>query len=1052
MISTVALRLHRDTRLLLLLIALIAVGGLSSLSVLPRAEDPRIVNRGGGVVTRLAGADAERIEALVTRPLEEALLELDEVRELKSTSRAGVSVIRIELEDAIGWDDVDQAWSRVRDELTDAEPELPEGATRPNLTYDDFYAMTVIAAVRWDSDTAPSFPMLNRLAEDLEDSLRAVPGTEYTDLFGYTDEQIVVELDQARLTSLGLTAADVARAIAAGDAKVDAGIVRSGQKNMVVEVTGEIDSLERMGSITIRRGVEGDFVTLSQIASITKQVAEPRTNVALSDNAPALVVGARMAPGERVDIWAADARTVIEDFHAQLGPGISASVIFDQSTYTDRRLQSLMRNFALGVGAVMVVIFVLMGWRSAILVGAALPLTVLVVLTLMRLLGIPIHQMSVTGLIIALGLLIDNAIVIVDDIDRAKRSGKGQLDAIRESVGQLAIPLLGSTVTTVLAFLPIVLMPGGAGEFVGDIAMGVILALITSFTLALTVIAALSGRLTGVAHGTLLSKGLTLPSLLPAYQHLLRLTFRAAPLGVAIALLLPVAGFAVQGRLMEQFFPGAERDQFQLQLRLPDGASIEQSLAAVDIAQSSLAQRDLVTNVHWFVGDSAPMFYYNMTGGEDDSPHFASALVQLTAPEIATGEIRAIQDELEALLPGVQVFALQFEQGPPFDAPVELKIYGNDFAQLDALGDHARRILAEVPQVIGSRPTLATDHPLLSVVLDEQSGRLAGLNNTDVASQLSANLEGAFGGSLLEQTEDAPIRVRLAEADRADVDSASTTDLFAPGQVRTAADAVPLSAIASLEIEPSVTSISRINGKRVNRILGFVDAGVLPQAVLADYAQRLETEFVTPPGYSVEFGGEAGERDRAVSNLMASVAVLGVMMVAALVLSFSSFRLAGLILFVAAAVPGLGFLALAAYDLPFGFMGIVGIIGLIGVAINDSIVVLAAIRSDADARKGDIDAIVRVVTGATRHIVATTLTTIAGFTPLLLDGGTFWPPLAIVIAGGVAGATFMALVLIPSAYRILIGAWGIGRVRLPGHASAVSSAEHAHGTAQPATP
>ncbi|MDF1667376.1 MAG: efflux RND transporter permease subunit, partial [Planctomycetota bacterium] len=305
-----------------------------------------------------------------------------------------------------------------------------------------------------------------------------------------------------------------------------------------------------------------------------------------------------------------------------------------------------------------------------------------------------------------------------------------------------------------------------------------------------------------------------------------------------------------------------------------------------------------------------------------------------------------------------------------------------------------------------------------SFELDEQKAKLVGLQPVGVPSQLDSNLEGLFAGSVLEGTEEVPVRVRVEGAERGQLKNIESLELLA----RTPTGAVksmPLGSLGTMSVVSDRADIPRFNGQRVNTIQAFPKAGTLPQSILKPFLKRLE-KMKLPEGYRIVLGGESSERDQAVGSLMASVSLLMVMMAAILVLSFGSFRMAGIIGAVAFLSIGLGLLGLVIFDFPFGFMAIVGTMGLVGVAINDAIVVLAAIKEDPEASSGDPVAIRKVVGRATRHVLSTTLTTMIGFAPLLIAGGGFWPPLAIAIAGGVSGSTLLALTFVPSAYRIVM--------------------------------
>ena len=358
------------------------------------------------------------------------------------------------------------------------------------------------------------------------------------------------------------------------------------------------------------------------------------------------------------------------------------------------------------------------------------------------------------------------------------------------------------------------------------------------------------------------------------------------------------------------------------------------------------------------------------------------------------------------------------EQGPPFEAPVELHLTGPDLATLRGLGEELRAVLAEVPGIEHTAAKLVSGRPTLEVRLDEERARLAGLDNRAVAGQLAAALDGrgarGGGASFVEGTEELPLRVRLAADERADVGRLADLELATADGGWT-----PLAGLGRLELVPEAASIPHRDGQRSNTVQGFTTAGLLPSGVLTAFQERLAaTGFELPPGYTMTVGGESAERDDAVGGLLGAVGMLLVLMVASLVLSFDSFRLAGLIGLVGLLAVGLAMLALRLFGFPFGFMAIVGTMGLVGVAINDSIVVLANLEGDERARTGDPAAIAEVTLGAMRHVVSTTLTTVVGFLPLFQGGGSFWPPVAVTIGGGVLGATQLALTLVPTLYGV----------------------------------
>jgi multidrug efflux pump subunit AcrB len=1011
----------RNPRLVILTLLLIVVSGLSALELLPRREDPKLTERFASITTRFPGATAERVEALVTEKIEEELEQLDEIKEIQSNSRSGFSAVQVELRDDI--QQVDEVWSKVRDRVADASLLFPSGAEAAELDSDQIDGSSMIVGFRWNSSEPISRGILRRMAEELSDELRRISGTKRTELYGAADEELLVLVDELEARRLGLSAAAISRAVQSSDAKVAAGRMRGPQNEFLIEVEGELTSLEAVRDIPLRSR-EGRIVRLGEIARVERSVVTPMRERMLIDGHEGVALSVVMMDGTRIDKWAADVRAGVANFAQRLPSAIDIELLFDQSRYVESRLSGLIQNFLLGVLLVIVVIWLIMGWRSALLVGSALPLSSLMVLGAMRLMEIPLHQMSVTGLIIALGLLIDNAIVIVDEVKDRLRSGIETGEAIARSVKHLFVPLLGSTLTTVFSFMPIVLMPGAAGEFVGSIGLSVILALLSSFFLAMTIVPALAGYVLGrrrnVGHETWWSSGIQSKSLARAYRASLGFFFARPVLGMLLALILPISGFVVAGQLEEQFFPPADRDQFEVQIQLPSQASIDETTERAREVRERILQNDAVARVHWFVGRGSPKFYYNLLGGREDTPSFAQALVQLKNKEAALQVINELQRDLDASFPDTQVLCKQLEQGPPVDAPLEIRIFGPDLEQLRLYGDQVRGVLASIPGVTHTRANLADAQPKLEVDLLPDEAAIAGLDKVEIAEQLQLGLEGRVGGSVLEATEELPVRVRLQDANRVDAAGIASFEL-----IRESTDGsshtTPLSALGELTLLPETVSVPRFQTQRCNTVQAFLLAGSLPSAFLAEFRERWAASGnELRPGYRLGIGGEAAGRDEAVGNLMASVGLLMTLIAATLVLSFRSFRLAGVIGLVAAFAVGLSMLALWLFGYPFGFMAIVGTMGLIGVAINDSIVVLAGLRESRAARSGDRNAVVQIVSGCTRHVVSTTLTTMAGFLPLILSGGGFWPPVAISIAGGVLGATLLALYFVPSAF-LLVG-------------------------------
>ena len=1036
---------YRNPRLTLLTVCLILVSGLSSWFVLPRMEDPQLVKRGAIVNTIYPGADPTRVESLVTEKIEETLEEIEQIKEIRSSSREGISTLTIELRDDVL--DSTPVWSRIRDRLSDIEPLLPQGALKPDFDELEFKAFAMLVALKWTQEDPVNYAILNRLALQLKDRLQSIGGTMKVEVHGDPSEEIVVRLNSNRLAALNLTVQTVSDQIRRSDAKVSAGQLRGPEEELLLGVSGELNSLQQIEQIPITHQAGEGFTRLGDIATVQKTAVEPPDGIAIIDGHRSVVLGAYVRSNSRIDLWSAEVNRALDEYESLLPRGISMDRIFDQNEYVATRLTTLIGNLLLGATAVFAVIFLLMGWRSALVISTALPLSALMVLTGMRLLNVPVHQMSVTGLIIALGLLIDNAIVIVDETSKALREGLSPAAAVSRSVRLLALPLLGSTITTALTFAPIALMPGPAGEFVGAIAINVILAIFSSLFLAMTIIpaitatvASMTGGLTEVNHSEGSNRapkrrwwqsGLSSVGLNQIYCRLLDFIYSRPAVGVLIGIAAPIAGFVVATQLSEQFFPPSDRDQIHIELELSPQSSIAATMETTRQIRDELLRDPDVQQVDWFIGESAPAFYYNLIPKRASVSQYAQALVKLTTFENQPEIIHRLQSKLDQQFAHARVLVRQLEQGPPFDAPVEVRLFGPDLIRLQELGQQLRGILVGTPGVIHTRCELDEVLPRIRMSVKDERARAAGLSLTEIASQVNSLTEGVIGGSVIEGTEELPVRVRLDRTDSQTLAQLASLEILnqtgtansdGNGPIsRTAFRGIPVSALARFELEPEYGAINHLHSRRMNEIQVYIPAGVLPSSVLSTFQERLDrSDFQIPAGYQLRYGGESAKRDEAVGNLIASVGILMVMMIATLVLSFGSFRIAAIIGFVGMLSAGLGMGSLWIFGYPFGFTAIIGTMGLLGVAINDTIVVLAAIKNDEAARLGNRLAMRNVVNHSTRHIVSTSLTTIAGFTPLIIGGGGFWPPTAVAIAGGVAGATLLALILAPSCYLLLM--------------------------------
>jgi multidrug efflux pump subunit AcrB len=1012
---------YRLPRLTILSIIVVLISGFFAILTLGRQEDPTLIERFGFVLTTLPGADAERMEATVTEPIEQRLMELPEVAEVQAVSRANTSQISIEIAENLNATEVDNAWTLIRQQVQLAEADLPTGTTKPFIEQVYVGAATMTVALAWEGDGEPQLAVMARLAEGLEDRFRGLAATEETDIMGLPEEEVRVVADPEALAAAGLSINDAARLIAAADSKAPAGEVRGSRSNVGLEVGGEFDGVARIRAIPLTQNANGTALRVGDIAEVVKGIENPPTKLAFSNGKRAVFVTAYIQSNQRVDLWAEAARLMVAEYAVGVPSEISVTPIFDQSKYTESRLNGLAFNLVLSALLVFSVLFFVMGWRAAIVVGMALPLTVALVLTLFKFFNYPLHQMSVTGLVISLGLLIDNAIVVVDEYEQERLHGRTILEAIDEALKKLFGPLFASTLTTVLAFAPIAFMPGAAGEFIGMIGMSVMLSVIMSFLVAMTVIPALAGMLDRKPvpgeRSYFWRDGIKFSILTDGYRWTIERVLRNPLLGILLGGVPVFIGFYLGSQLPSQFFPQTERDQFQIDISLNPSATIYEARDIVQEVNTFLRdQYPDIEGIHFVVGEPGPRVYYNSMNNTEGVPGYANGFVQLGNNETTRILVTDVQETLRREFPQAQILATPFEQGPPVPAPIAFSIKGDNLDVLNELGNQARQILAQTPGVTFTSSRLQVGAPVVTLQADETATAMSGIRLTGLASEIRAELEGVQAGSILEGVEEIPVRVIAPEARRSELADlrSKTISNARPG------GGTPLSALGSLTLEPETATIVRLDGKRVNEVFGYVQPYALPAPINEAFKKNLEASgFELPPGYEWIEGGISSDGNDAITSLASLAVPLVLVMLGAVALVFNSFRMAFLVMGVGFMSMGLAFGGVWMFNLPLGFNAILGALGLLGISINGTIVVLSLLTHSEAARNDDVIAQREIVVAATRHIVATTLTTMGGFVPIILQGDVFWMPLATGIAGGVAGSAILALYFTPAVYRIM---------------------------------
>jgi multidrug efflux pump subunit AcrB len=1009
----------RNGHLLVLSIMVLVVAGISAITSIPRLEDPRIDTRNVLVITAYPGASAERVEALVTDVIEDELRQIYEIKEINSTSRSGTSVVSLELQAWVDNSTNEQIFSKIRDGLGNAKVNFPVGAGEPILD-ERRGATSFTMLVGLQSATGQTTPIniISRMADHLSDQLRNVAGTELVRIYGALEEEIKVTIDPQRLNSAGLTIAQASDLIASADPKVPAGTLYSQNQNMRLQVAQPLDSVSTIRELPLRATSQGGYLRIGDIANVQRGARTPVSDIGLVNGKQVIFIASRMQTTLRVDTWTENAKSILQAFNEQYGATVKASIVFEQNTYTQTRLGELTQNLLLGSLVVMAVVFIFMGIKASWIVGLSLPLCAAFAIFSLSFFDEQIHQMSIFGIIIAIGLLIDNAIVITDEIrGKLLNPQTSRIQALTQSIQHLFIPLLASTLTTILGFMPIFLLPGNIGDFIGSIAISVVMALIGSLFISLTIIAALAARfLPRKTHQSSrwFTSGIKMPAISLGYRKALERALTRPFLGITLCVVISMSGYLLAGQLGNVFFPSADRDQFEIYLWMPNGTAIDKTQTVVNEVDALVRSKPEVEQMSWLVGGSFPSVYYNQVMNKDNSSHYANGVVKAKSVADAKMLIGELQKEFDRTFLQSKIVVRAFGQGPPVSAPVGIKILGPDINVLNTLGEQVRLAMSQIPGISHSIASVSFGEPEWLLDTSQNVSQLAGMSLVDLARQLQFSLDGKVGGSILEGTEEIPIRIRIGEELTGDLTQIQALPLLSE-KLASQGLRMPVSALGEFVLLPTVAGITRENGERVNNVEAFLLSGATAIDISEQVMQKLaEMNFVMPKGYRFKMAGDADEQQEALGQLATYAPVLLVLMITTLILSFRSLRLALVIGSVAVLSVGLGMLSLWISGLPIGFNPLLGSAGLIGVAINGSIVVIAAINGNPKAKAGDISQIVEETMGCSRHILSTTFTTVGGFIPMLLfSEGTFWPPLAVVLAGGVGFSIILSLVFTP---------------------------------------
>ncbi|MFQ3263541.1 MAG: multidrug efflux pump subunit AcrB, partial [Porticoccaceae bacterium] len=932
-------------RIFLLAMLFIIAGGLLSYDSLPRQENPQLAERWANITAVLPGATPQRVETQIADVLETQLREIDEIKIIDSTSLSGVVRVGLELKEIIGKGETDEVWAKVQETLSQSAALVPPGT---NISFNHSGPpTTVLFALQWRGDGEPQMVILSRLANQFKRKLANITNSKQALVYGDTKEEIFVGADLDLLTDAGMNIQSIAIAIDRYDSKRAIGNIVGQDAEFRIKAHDNISLINDLKKLPLKISDDYQAIRLEDVATVEKLPVDPPIEIVSYNGIPSVFVEVRGKFAQRTDLYSKAVLRVADIFKEGLPDEIGLEVIFNESDFVEEKFSFLMQSILLATFIVLFLSYLLLGPRSAVIVSAVVPLTILLVLIGCTILQVPLHQTSVTGIILSLGLLIDNSIIVVEDYRYRKSQKLVNREAIYASIKHLSLPLLAATVTTGLAFMPMAAGKGASPEFVGDMAITIILAVSSSLFLALTVVPVLLKTMEDSNFLNLNKSkniGFSHQGLRTRYRAFLAWALFKPGRALVLSLILPILGFVSFGFLDTDFFPNQGKTMFKVEVELDANASIYATNKRVISIRDQVLLEDYVTRDMWWVGRRLPRLLYNIIGGPsgEGSDNLATGVFFTSSYSQMDSSLANLAKRLEKDHADVRVRVSKFTNGPPVEFPVNIAIFGDDNQVLKSLGEELKSILAKSPQVSDVLADQSASVTGLEINLDEVNLAFSSKSSQEIIDQISASTRGIYVGSMLDGNKEVPIRIKNKNREASEVNQ---TAFLA---INSAEGFDYVESFSDISYTSEINQINRYQGTRNNAVKAAVYPGTLASTVLNDVADELKAfEDSLPVGYSIAQFGDAEERAESFGQLFSTFFLFLGLIVMTLVMILNSFRQASIILLVGTLCIGLGFLGMFVGFQNFGFIGLVGIVGLAGLAINDSIVVLSHLNEDA---------------------------------------------------------------------------------------------------------
>ncbi|MEM7467492.1 MAG: efflux RND transporter permease subunit [Pseudomonadota bacterium] len=1014
-VTEFALEKNRVTAVAILTIILF---GIITYIDMPRAEDPGFIIRTAVVTTQFPGASPERVEMLVTDKLEKVIQEIPELDFVASTSKAGSSVINVNVREE--FKNMRPIWDKLRRKVDAARSELPDGVIGPQV--DDEFG-DVFGFIIGISGADFSDREIKNIADEVRDELLLIPDAAKVELSGVRDERIFVEYSNARLARLGISPSQLAQALIARNIVQPGGEVRGTFETVFLEPTGSFESVGELADTILNVPNSSEVIRLKDLADVYRDYVDPPTQIMRVNGERGLAISVSMREGGNNITLGKDISAALTRAQEIYPIGIDFIPIQIQSAIVEKKISDFESNLLQAVGIVVVVMLLFLGVRTGLIVATLIPAAIIAAFPVMSIFGIGLDQMSLASLIIALGMLVDNAIVMSESIMVRIDAGEQSKSACISAANELKIPLLTSSLTTAAAFLPIFLSESGTGEYTASLFKVVTITLLCSWVLALTLVPLLCRYLLKPSKRQAQTRG---NRFYRVYSAGLLTILRNRFVSFVVIALIFAAALVGLSTVPNIFFPPNDRATFTMAVETPVGTPLARTNQVTQEIESYMRKNLLsseiaagITTWGTFIGSGAPRFNVGYAP-KPRNPNYAIAMVNVSdANHMLEATIPSLTKYIQANFPDVDATIRPLELGAPAWPPVAIRISGRDndtlFDIVEAMKERLRNTVGtfQVSEDWGPKNKKAV------IDIDNARARLAGINHEDIATSMQSYFSGITATEFRERDDLIPIILRSNTIRGSDDTNFGSIDVYS----QQTGKAVPFEQVADvrLDFEPGV--IERRNRLRTVTVEALLQPGYTSKQIVDELRPWLEeTATEWPFGYGWEFGGEVETSGKANAAIGEKLPVGGIIIVLLLVAQFNSIRRPAIILLtIPLAIVGvtIGLILARSY---FGFMTLLGVISLAGIVINNAIVLLDTIRINIEDHEINApEAILLAAQQRLRPILLTTATTVGGMLPLWLGGGPMWEPMAVSIIFGLLFSTLLTLVVVPLLYSVFFG-------------------------------